>query len=645
MRTMKHFALATTAAAALALAGCGGGGSGASGGGANGPGMTDPMPVAAMGSVMLDERAQAAFQAAFMEMLPASGDSNMVEIAAGMSVMRQGVTFTCDSAYPCTVTVTNNLGTITASWSSQTLGDGMADVMASLPPPPHVPVSTFAQMNDGSTEAIRDLVTAQDGTTTLPTLQQTELIGMEIGEHGALDTSDAALRSIFDPNGPGFGPAPGNTAQIPGSAPRLTNGTTIVGAMRPDGDGIPASDDMAPAPTGFEMMTLHRDWGDTAGDTGDGGYETGAILVTNLGEGTAHPFDRDLSGRFAPLVPQFVFDMSIRADGTTDRDTGTSVSINHAGTTASTDMWNSMVFDSDSLVPAQSQDLLIDIGESFRGSYFGAPGQFQCINGAAAGESCALVRKDDGTVGVHDINAAPDVVDSTGRWSFTPDPGAMITVPDQDWIAYGAWLTTPNDPAGTHRMGVFFNGLDRWAPAANSLDATNAAGLHGSATYNGGATGIYVDGEESGLFTATATLMANFDVDGDGTADAGDYTISGRIDDFRGTDGVALGADTGDMPNPQGRGENDWVVNLGSLAIPASGAIAATATTGSADGVLWTGGWDGRFFGPTTDGDGDALAPSGVAGRFWAETADAATPANGDGLPATAVVGSFGAAR
>ena len=37
------------------------------------------------------------------------------------------------------------------------------------------------------------------------------------------------------------------------------------------------------------------------------------------------------------------------------------------------------------------------------------------------------------------------MVDSTGSWSFTPDPGAMITVPDQDWMAYGAWLTTPDD--------------------------------------------------------------------------------------------------------------------------------------------------------------------------------------------------------
>ena len=64
-------------------------------------------------------------------------------------------------------------------------------------------------------------------------------------------------------------------------------GTTITGAM----DAIDPSDDMASAPDGWVMKTLFRDWGDTAGD-GDGGFETGAIVVKNLGEGTPYPFDR-----------------------------------------------------------------------------------------------------------------------------------------------------------------------------------------------------------------------------------------------------------------------------------------------------------------------------------------------------------------
>ena len=76
----------------------------------------------------------------------------------------------------------------------------------------------------------------------------------------------------------------------PGASPTLMGGTTITGAM----DAINPTDDMASAPDGWGMKTLFRDWGDTAGD-GDGGYETAAIVVKNLGEGTAHPFDRMLS--------------------------------------------------------------------------------------------------------------------------------------------------------------------------------------------------------------------------------------------------------------------------------------------------------------------------------------------------------------
>ena len=195
---------------------------------------------------------------------------------------------------------------------------------------------------------------------------------------------------------------------------------------------------------------------------------------------------------------------------------------------------------------------------------------------------------------------------------------------------------------------MFFNGMDTWAPATNALTAINAAGLRGSATYTGGATGIYVDGAGSGLFTARAMLTATFDKDSTGTnVDADDYMISGRIDNFRGTDGVFLGDDTQASPNDPSAGENDWVVILGAydFAETTNGTIPATATTGSADGVSWTGSWNGQFFGPNSDADG-ALAPSGVAGRFWAQTADPdGTGDTGGPLTAsqTSVVGAFGA--
>ncbi len=589
---------------------------------------------------------------ALLEVLPMNGDSVTLDVGAD-GVTRAGVMFTCMSDYPCTVTVSNSAGTIVAMWASQTLGDGTASAMAMGLEPP---VDTFAEPNDGSADSIRvDVVGANvDSAAAGPNFTPTELIGMGIGGPGVLNADMAGLRSDFQANGGDFVDAAGavldpqpTAGAAPGAVPTLMGGTTITGAM----DAIDPSGDMGSAPDGWGMKTLFRDWGDTAGD-GDGGFETGAIVVKNLGEGTSHPFDRMLAARYVNTAAQSMFRLSIRADGSAPGVTtlGTSVDIDSAATPANTQaaqatstQWAAMVFDSDSLVGAQDQDLRVDATETFTGSYFGAPGQFRCL--AATGESCALARNDDGTIGVADTGADSGI-QSTGRWSFTPGDGAMITVPDQDWMAYGAWLTTPDNPAGgaeAHRLGVFFNGMDPWAPAANALDATNAAGLRGSATYSGGAAGVYVDGTASGLFTARAMLTAVFDGDMDGADDATDYMISGRIDNFRGTDGVYLGDDTQASPNDPTAGENDWVVELGTFdfGTTTDGVIGVTGTTGSADGVQWTGSWNGQFFGPTSDTNG-ALAPSGVAGRFWAETADPDT-ADAAANPVTAVVGAFGA--
>ena len=601
-----------------------------------------------------------------MGALPLSDTSDIVHVAAGGTEVREGVTFTCASAYPCTITVTNSLGTLITEWKSQTLGDGTASVMATGR---ELPVTAFATLNPGSTESIRNLVGAQDGTTTEPTLTPTELVGMGIGGPGVLDASMAGLRGSLDPNTADVTGAIDNAGAAPGVEPILMGGSMLTGADH----GFDASmSDIAPAPDGWVMKTLFRDWGDAAGDAGDGGFETGAIVVKNLGEGTPYPFDRKLFGKYINDAAQDMFRLAARADGSVPGVTslGTSVYIGPvmsfgagddevAISAASTTQWEAMVFDSTSLVAAQSQDPNINEDETFTGSYFGAPGRFQCIFPATMEASCGLARNADGAVMVVDTNAAMMGIQGGGSWTFTPDPGAMITVPDQDWMAYGAWLTTPDDVNGTHRLGVFFNGMDPWEPAEDSLTANNAAGLRGSATYSGGATGVYVDGENSGLFTARAMLTAHFDRTSNGTddanndaADAMDYMISGRIDDFRGTNGVALGADTGDVPNPQGRGENDWVVELNAIDFGATtdGALAAPDSgpgnaTGSADGVPWTGSWNGQFFGPSEDADGDPAAPSGVAGRFWAETMDATDVMDGDELPVTAVVGAFGATK
>ena len=155
---------------------------------------------------------------------------------------------------------------------------------------------------------------------------------------------------------------------------------------------------------------------------------------------------------------------------------------------------------------------------------------------------------------------------------FTPAPNAMIILPDQDWIAFGVWMTTPDATTGQHRLGVVFEGMERYNDAGAAA-ALAVGGLNGSAIYTGGAAGIYVDGPSgtNGFFTANASLTANFDVDGDGTADTGDYTLGGQINDFVNSQGLFLGADTQSSPNdPASDGENDWVVQLNRVAIQAA---------------------------------------------------------------------------
>ena len=626
------------------------------------PAATTPMPPPpTISDVTMDvDVSGVTAQARLLAVLPESGTSDTIMIEAGGSATRGsglGVTFTCDSAYPCTVTVTNSLGTILASVTTQMDPDGTEPtVMASLPDP----VDTFAVLNDGSAVSIRALMgnpAAPGGTPAVaaPTLTPTELIGMGIGGPGVLDASMAGLRSDFQANGAALTDVGGNTPPVaagPGLSPLLRMGTTITGAT----DAI-SGGDIASAPDGWVMKTLFRDWGDTAGD-GDGGFETGAIVVKNLGEGTPHPFDRALYLKYAIPAAQSMFRLSVTADGTVALDSlATSVDIDSAATptntnaaTATARQWAEMIFDGDSLVGAQSQDNNVNASETFTGTYFGASGQFQCV--AATGANCGIMRNADGDVVIIDTDATTPGIQGGGRWTFTPDPDAMIDVPDQDWMAYGAWLTTPDNGTGNHRLGVFFNGLDTWAPATDALTATTNNALRGSATYSGGATGVYVDGADSGLFTADAALTATFDKNSTATnVDADDYMISGRIDNFRGTNGVFLGDDTQASPNdPDAGGENDWVVVLGAFDFQATtdGSITATATTGSADGVSWTGSWNGQFFGPSGTQTAP-LAPSGVAGQFWAQTpiadADVATTPHDETTPVTAVVGAFGATK
>ena len=125
MSTYKNLMTVCCAAVlALGLAACGSSSDNANGNGDDDapppPAAATPMPVSM--NLELSDAEQAALRAVLLN----TGDSDMLHIAANMSETRADVEFSCASDYACTVTLTNNLGDIVATWSSQALPDATA---------------------------------------------------------------------------------------------------------------------------------------------------------------------------------------------------------------------------------------------------------------------------------------------------------------------------------------------------------------------------------------------------------------------------------------------------------------------------------------------------------------------------------------
>jgi hypothetical protein len=372
---------------------------------------------------------------------------------------------------------------------------------------------------------------------------------------------------------------------------------------------------------GWRHMALHSDWGDTKTPERDGGFETAAVVYTNLEnmDGLDPVPFADVEDKLADDVARAWFMLE---DGDGDADTPMAVDIE--GDEAM-EVANIRI----TVEGATFAELtrLIETGATAKGTYFGAHGTFECI----ATDTCTITRETTGTTPFE-----ADAGTVTGDlWRFTPDATATVALPDQDWLAFGFWLTAPDDMMnGTHRLGVFYDGLDTYGyDTARTDDA-----LDGTATYAGIATGYYVDGEdESGLFTADASLMAVFD-NGLEAPDNVENMLSGRIDNFRDSEGAYIDSDNRGAVN-QG-GENDWFVRLNAGPITSAqddNGMATGTIGGSGDGILWTSGeWAAQLY-----GGGDRLtpvaAPSGVAGQFRAISDELATGGY------QGVIGTFGA--
>ena len=253
--------------------------------------------------------------------------------------------------------------------------------------------------------------------------------------------------------------------------------------------------------------------------------------------------------------------------------------------------------------PVAGEPATVGVDEGLHdGTYNGAEGTYRCVGT----DACTVT-----------FNAKGQVIGNSANWVFIPDKGATSDVDDADYLHYGFWLKRTTDSDGN----VEYNEVETIAGSSVAATGAIAAGVAGSATYEGGAAGVYVndvlnpDGtparSTSGHFTADASLTATFgqvqvsDTVTDGTIAANMLnSITGTIDEF-----VLSGGES-----------NTWSVAL-------SGDIDAT---------------DGTFSGMAKGGVGDGSLSGTFHGTATASTATATLEENTSVYPHSAV-GEFNA--
>ena len=721
-RKTKLALTASALAFALMLAGCGGGGGSSSsavtpsgGGDPNPPAQEDqtPQPMATSGNELTVPQTEA-----LLALLPDAGDEYTLEIAAGDSAMRGGVTFMCASDYDCDVMLKNDLGTIVATWDSQNIDGGMtADVTAMAMPVIPQPKEVSGSVTPHGADELRALagVFAQDvllsfrpveftipaggmtikwgmwftcesdhdcdvqvkrdsggiiisswtsmqaeggmadvtvklpkrfgpfpemNAVNLETLKDTNLTteanttvgGLGLDDRGPMSFDDVELTSNLNPN------ASGHTPQVV----NLSDGSITTAAS--GGSTMTYMDDKVTENTqvlmfsGWKHRAMFRDWGDVKKDdpkeSSDGGFETAAVIYADMMDPESHPWDDKLADKF---VKRFNLPGIVRADGAANPYDFTVDLLDKDGMRGGT--------------PDNTNDTVAFTVTTGKGITPGGEGSYVNANAAGAGSLGITVTADqDGafravtgrylgvsgtyTCGTTDCalsrtEGTDNFTLGTGDWQFTPNEGAMVAVPDQDWMVFGHWVTAPNDPEGDHAHGAFFFGMDPY----NYSDAKGAtSALAGKATYTGGATGSYsIDREEPeavlgqhppsadeyGQFFANATLNADFGTD----------MLSGEINKFRDVSNRYLGSDNQYFPNdPDKGGDGDWHLTLDATTITGDGSFGAGNTgtiSGSADGHKWeaadtdTNYWTAQLYGPHMDGT-KTVQPSSVGGRFQA---------------------------
>ena len=277
------------------------------------------------------------------------------------------------------------------------------------------------------------------------------------------------------------------------------------------------------------------------------------------------------------------------------------------------------------LAAVEDNDQTMDVDETVAAfeadaTFNGASGTLMCA-GDGANDNCSAT-----------VDADGKITAVTGDLLFTPASvadGGTIDVDDGDYLWYGVWLMKTAQDDGSDE----YNEVQTFA--TSSLDVTSNRAINGSATYKGGAAGVYMrnvyepstTGEQeldyatSGHFTAVVDLTATFT--GDSVAVDDHNSVKGTINGF------TLNRSGGGMDDGSG-----WGVNVDATINGA--AFTGTAKGGGAEDGSITGNFRGDDDGDT-DNDADtadvAIGPKVMVGEFNAEFT------NGS------VAGGFGARR
>ena len=259
----------------------------------------------------------------------------------------------------------------------------------------------------------------------------------------------------------------------------------------------------------------------------------------------------------------------------------------------------------------------------FPGTLYGVSGTYSCsLPSDTPNLVCAVAKTAEG-FRLGEVNKTTntflipsDLGDLNSEWRFKPDPGNSeqeITVPDINYVSYGWWLFKSADDKTYAAFA--FSDEHRNVPGASGITT-----LQGTATYTGGAAGLYalsstIGGtNDAGRFTARATLEADFNTD----------MVTGTIDRFTGADGES----------------RNWSVELKKSGVGDTGMIRGANGTGNTlMKTVWTigdeaavesGQWQGRLL-----DNGDDLVPKVGMGTFYTEYSNSGKMVGGFGVNCT----------